>query len=62
MKKKAIILGATGLTGSHLLELLLNDPDYDVVKVFTRNKLTTFHPKIEEHIMSPLRQPIFIND
>ncbi len=55
MKKKAIILGATGLTGSHLLELLLNDPDYDVVKVFTRNKLTTFHPKIEEHIIDLLK-------
>ncbi len=28
MKKTAILLGATGLTGSHLLDLLLNSNDY----------------------------------
>lgn len=55
MKKKAIILGATGLTGSHLLELLLNDPNYDVVKVFTRKKLSIAHPKLEEHIIDLLK-------
>ena len=55
MKKKAIILGATGLTGSHLLELLLNDSDYDVVKVFTRKKLPNIHPKLEEHVVDLLK-------
>ena len=55
MKKKAIILGATGLTGSHLLELLLNDSDYDAVKVFTRKKLSIAHPKLEEHIIDLLK-------
>ena len=55
MKKKAIILGATGLTGSHLLQLLLKDTDYDLVKVFTRNKLTISHPKIEEHVIDLLK-------
>lgn len=55
MKKKAIILGATGLTGSHLLELLLNDSDYDNVKVFTRKKLSVSHPKLEEHVVDLLK-------
>ena len=55
MKKKAIILGATGLTGSHLLELLLKDTDYELVKVFTRKKLTISHPKIEEHVVDLLK-------
>ena len=55
MKKKAIILGATGLTGSHLLELLLNDSNYDAVKVFTRKKLSISHPKIEEHVVDLLK-------
>ena len=55
MKKKAIILGATGLTGSHLLELLLKDSDYELVKVFTRKKLTISHPKIEEHVVDLLK-------
>jgi uncharacterized protein YbjT (DUF2867 family) len=55
MKKKAIILGATGLTGSHLLELLLNDPNYDAVKVFTRKKLPNIHPKLEEYEIDLLK-------
>lgn len=55
MKKKAIVLGATGLTGSHLLELLLENTDYDRVKVFTRTKLTISHPKIEEHVIDLLK-------
>ena len=54
MKKKAIILGATGLTGSHLLELLLDDPNYETVKVFTRRKLPNIHPKLEEHVIDLL--------
>jgi len=55
MKKKAIILGATGLTGSHLLALLLNDSNYDCVKVFTRKKLEISHPKLEEHVVDLLK-------
>ena len=55
MKKKAIILGATGLTGSHLLELLLEDPNYETVTVFTRNKLPNIHPKLEEHEIDLLK-------
>ena len=55
MKKTAIILGATGLTGSHLLELLLKDSEYERVKVFTRKKLLISHPKIEEHVIDLLK-------
>lgn len=55
IKKTAIVLGATGLTGSHLLELLLQDSDYDRVKVFTRKELTISHPKIEEYVIDLLK-------
>lgn len=55
MKRNAIILGATGLTGSHLLELLLKSSDFDCVKVFTRKKLTISHPKIEEYVVDLLK-------
>ncbi|PID94178.1 MAG: nucleoside-diphosphate sugar epimerase [Bacteroidetes bacterium] len=48
MKKTAIILGATGLTGSHLLDFLLNSDDYEKVKVFTRRATGKTHPKLEE--------------
>ena len=54
MKRNAIVLGATGLTGSHLLELLLKSSDFDCVKVFTRKKLSISHPKIEEHVVDLL--------
>ena len=55
MKRNAIILGATGLTGSHLMELLLKSSDFDCVKVFTRKKLSISHPKIEEHVVDLLK-------
>lgn len=46
MEKTALILGATGLTGSLLLDLLLKDARYKTIKVFTRTPLAFKHPKI----------------
>lgn len=51
MKKTAIILGATGLTGSILLEKLLTDPNFEKVKLFSRSSAGIRHPKIEEHLV-----------
>ena len=62
MKKKAIILGATGLTGSHLLNILLNDSDYNIVKVFTRKKLSVTHPKLEVHVVDLLKLTDYANE
>lgn len=50
MGKTAILLGATGLTGSLLLDVLLNDPRYATVKLFSRSKIQKQHPKIEAYI------------
>ncbi|MBS9779287.1 MAG: NAD-dependent epimerase/dehydratase family protein [Moraxellaceae bacterium] len=50
MKKTAIILGATGLTGSHLLDKLLASDDYQQVKIFTRRMTGNTHPKLTEII------------
>jgi len=47
-KKTAIILGATGLTGSYLLQELLADEGYEKIKVFTRKSLGFTHPKLVE--------------
>lgn len=47
-KKTAIILGATGLTGGKLLELLLEDERYGTVKIFSRARLDLSHEKIRE--------------
>lgn len=46
--KSALIAGATGLTGSELVKVLLEDPAYDKVKVLTRRPLDVDHPKLEQ--------------
>ncbi|MDP2685722.1 MAG: NAD(P)H-binding protein [Aequorivita sp.] len=51
MKKTAIILGATGLTGSILLEKLLNDASFEKIKIFSRSSVDKKSPKIEEHLI-----------
>ena len=51
MAKTAIIIGATGLTGSLLLQRLLDDDRYQSIKLFSRNSCNMTHSKIEEHIV-----------
>lgn len=50
MKKTAIVLGATGLTGGLLVDLLLKDTLIEKVKVFGRSSVDSSHPKLEEHL------------
>ncbi len=61
-KKTAIILGATGLTGSYLLKLLLNSNDYEKVKIFTRNSTGKQHSKLEEIVCDVLHLEQCAND
>lgn len=51
MKKTAIILGATGLTGGILLENLLSDPSFTNIKLFSRSSVGIQNPRIEEHLI-----------
>lgn len=44
--KKAIVFGATGFIGSHLLSDLLDSPDYAQVIAMVRKPLTLSHPKL----------------
>ena len=55
MKKTAILLGASGLTGSLLLKLLLSDSEFDKIKLFSRKASGHTNPKIEEHIVDVLQ-------
>lgn len=50
MGKTAIVLGASGLTGNCLLEILLKDERYETVKLFSRSSISIKHPKIKEYI------------
>jgi uncharacterized protein YbjT (DUF2867 family) len=45
--KTVAILGATGMIGEQLLELALNDPYFERVRVLVRKPFTQKHPKLE---------------
>lgn len=51
IKKTAIILGATGLTGGYLLDFLLEDDRYEHIKLFSRSSIKNNHPKIKEYLI-----------
>lgn len=48
--RAAIVVGATGLTGSSLVEQLCNNNEYVSVTVIARRKPTFTHPKLEVKI------------
>lgn len=54
MRKTAILIGATGLTGGLLLEELIGDPRYDKIRVITRTSTKQHDSKIEESIVDLL--------
>lgn len=62
MGKTAIILGASGLTGSLVLENLLTDSRYDTIKLFSRKGLQIKHPKVVEKVGNLLELESFISD
>ena len=47
---KVLIIGATGATGSDLVSVLLQDPDYTEVVAFVRRPSGLAHPKYSEII------------
>ncbi len=49
--KTALMIGSTGLIGSHLLELLLHSNDYEKVITFVKRDTGIKHPKLTQHII-----------
>ena len=49
MKKKAALIGATGLIGSNLLEILCDDSHFESVTVVVRRAIEINHPKVMVH-------------
>ena len=62
MGKTAIILGASGLTGSILLKKLLEDKRYESVKIFSRNPVRIRHSKLIEFTGNLLELKSFKKD
>ena len=48
---RATVIGATGLIGSHLLELLLADDNFDSVRILLRRPFDLTHPKLEKKLV-----------
>ena len=49
--KTALIIGATGATGSALVSQLIKDDAYAEIHVFVRNKPNLEHPKLKVHVV-----------
>ncbi|MEO9571920.1 MAG: NAD(P)H-binding protein [Polaribacter sp.] len=62
MKKTAIILGATGLTGSIILEKLLSDSRYKTIKLFSRKRIKGLPGKVVQFTGNLLELEKFKSD
>ena len=49
--KTALIAGASGLTGGHLLQYLLDGDQYQVIKAIVRRPLNMEHPKLQQIVV-----------
>src|SRR6185312_5353944 len=50
-KRIAMLAGASGFTGGHLLDLLLDAPDFDRVLAVTRRPLAREHSRLANRIV-----------
>ena len=48
----AVVIGATGLTGSLLVEELIKDSDFKTVRTIVRTRADINHPKLEQRIVN----------
>ncbi|ULQ53809.1 NAD(P)H-binding protein [Flavihumibacter fluvii] len=57
MARKATLIGASGLIGRTLLDLLLNDGYFEEVHIMVRKTCLLKHPKLTEHIIGDFSDP-----
>ncbi len=51
MSNKAIVVGASGLIGNKLVDVLLRQPGYDEVLILVRKELPVKHPKLTQRVV-----------
>ncbi|NCT95484.1 MAG: oxidoreductase [Chitinophagaceae bacterium] len=52
LNKTALLLGASGLTGRNVLQLLLNDSLYTQVTIYVRRPVKLSHPKLIQQVIN----------
>jgi len=50
-KRRALLIGATGLTGGHLLQRLLSDRRYDAIHVLSRRPLPVREDRLHSYVV-----------
>ena len=61
MKLTANVIGATGLVGKHLVQQLLDHPEFETVRIFVRRDAGISHPKLEQQIVDYSNQEVWKN-
>lgn len=49
-EQEAVVIGASGLIGSQLIDLLLADDHFRTVRILVRKKLDLDHPKLQQQV------------
>ncbi len=60
--KTALIIGATGLVGKNLVQLLLKDEQFAKVIVFVRKSMRVQHEKLSEHVINFDKPETWVQD
>ena len=58
--QKALLIGSSGLIGSHCLQFLLSDPNFSEVEIWVRRSLNIDHPKLIERIVDFSKPESFV--
>ena len=59
---EANVIGATGLVGSHLVNILLENDAFEKVRIYVRRESGITHPKLEEKIIDFKNEKSWQND